>query len=281
MKRKGGASGFSQDAQELQMEISDNEEPSSPTPSDDPEDPPLGRPAKRARTIPHDCDATAKEIGVCVSTLDLGQKRFIAFHFCFNNNIDVTEIKIINQEGVFFATGQQQTKWERWINSKDPRLLELSALYNSEKEKEEWPDCNGGFQIKFKCPQEDEWMMSHSFWKMNVIWYISNQDSYENKDITLADMGQFHNYNEWDDFRISNEEEDWWDDSDYFMFHYWLNDTNDREKSNLEYLVEHWRKENNCTPVMEPAPTINSSAEVPKVFKDFIAKGIFFFYFIF
>lgn len=281
MKRKSNASGFSQDAQETQIDISsDNDEPSSPTP-DDPEDPP-GRPAKRARTIAHNCDSTTTQIGTFIDALDLGQKRFLAYHFCFYNDIDVQNgLKTINNEGVFFVTGQHQAQWERWLKSKDPRVTELVALYQSEKEKENWPDCNGGLEIQFKCPQEDDWMMSTSFWKMLVITFISLQHDYENKDVLLAELDQFFNYNEWDNFESDNREEDNWEESSYFLFHIWLHELVDGgEYSRLVLLVEHWKNENNCTPLVGPAKP-SSSVEVPKVFKDFIAKGIFFsFYFL-
>lgn len=212
--------------------------------------------------------------------LSLPQLTWFAHAFCAVNHLKTEQVlntQIKSTDEAIFLDPQHAQKFSEWVEKAGVEFLYYHQIWLAERafRKENWEDCqdpNNPLHITFKCIQNDLWKKDQVFYQSVIIKYLSeknyNDDTFIHHDLTNG-VATFHDFfkHDWTENLAGQEFGGWLQQNVY-------KDGEEEAKPTLDWLIEDWKILNACY------FQVTSGPQVPQNFRDFIAKGISFQFFI-
>jgi hypothetical protein len=210
----------------------------------------------------------------------LPQLMWFAHAFCAVHQLkihDTINIQIKSTEEAIFKNTQYNAQFLEWVRKANAEYMYYHNIWVTEREKRKttWKDCpdpNNPIHVTFKSPKDDLWKFDEVFYQSIIIKYLS-QSGYINESFVHHDLT--YKIKTLDDFfnHAGNENTNIQDFGAWLLKDVYGIDNVDAmdPKPTLDWLIEEWKTLNACYFQVTTGP------QIPQDFKDFIAKGIFFF----
>ena len=225
------------------------------------------------------CQASIQNMkDVELTALSLPHLTWFAHAFCAVHHLKPDEtlnLKIKStEEAIFLDHRNVQPKFIQWMENADVEYKYYNDIWLAEQEtrRTNWQDCqdpNNPIHITFKSPKDDLWKHDQVFYQSTIIKYLSQKNYKDEVSIHhdlcngINTLNGFFNHN-WNENLAAKDFGAW-------LFQEVYSDDSEEPKPTLDWLIDEWKALNACY------FQVTSGPQFPQDFKDFIAKGIFFF----